>query len=318
MTPHNERNNKNSVLSRGSRRNTQSFKTKGADTTKLLTLNTHSLQEADYEQKLLWFLDGVLKEQPDVLALQEVSQSADAPPADRGLLKGLFVCQGQEPVIRADNHALRVAAGLRKAGISCSWFWQPVKIGYGKYDEGMALFVLNQEIAEADSFYISRCQEYDNWKTRKVLGIRGSRRRDWFYTIHMGWWQDEEEPFSVQWQRLEQQLLLKKREARIWLMGDFNSPAGLKGQGYDCVRSCGWQDTYKLAWECDCGATVEGVIDGWEGLKGGQIPGLGMRIDYIWCSTSTPVRSSKVIFNGKNWPKISDHFGVLVEIEDHG
>lgn len=318
MTPHNERNNKNSVLSWGSRRNTQSFKTKGADTTKLLTLNTHSLQEADYEQKLLWFLDGVLKEQPDVLALQEVSQSADAPPADWGLLKGLFVCQGQEPVIRADNHALRVAAGLRKAGISCSWFWQPVKIGYGKYDEGMALFVLNQEIAEADSFYISHCQEYDNWKTRKVLGIRGSRRRDWFYTIHMGWWQDEEEPFSVQWQRLEQQLLLKKREARIWLMGDFNSPAGLKGQGYDCVRSCGWQDTYKLAWECDCGATVEGVIDGWEGLKGGQIPGLGMRIDYIWCSTSTPVRSSKVIFNGKNWPKISDHFGVLVEIEDHG
>lgn len=259
----------------------------------------------------------IQREQPDVLALQEVSQSVSAPPADRALVNGLFVCPGQEPTVREDNHALRVARGLQEAGISCSWFWQPIKIGYGKYDEGMALFALNQEITEADSFYISGCREYDNWKTRKVFGIRGSRCKDWFYTIHMGWWQDEEEPFAAQWQRLEQQLLLKKRESRIWLMGDFNSPAGLKGQGYDCVRASGWQDTYKLAWEYDCGATVEGVIDGWESLKGGQVPGLGMRIDYIWCSTAAPVHSSKVIFNGTNGPKVSDHFGILVEIKDH-
>lgn len=113
-----------------------------------------------------------------MLALQEVSQSAGVPPADQALLKSLFVCPGQEPTVREDNHALRVARGLQEAGISCSWFWQPIKIGYGEYDEGMALFALNQEITEADSFYISGCREYENWKTRKVFGIRGSRCGD--------------------------------------------------------------------------------------------------------------------------------------------
>ena len=182
-----------------------------------------------------------------MLALQEVSQSAGVPPADQALLKSLFVCPGQEPTVREDNHALRVARGLREAGVSCSWFWQPIKIGYGEYDEGMALFALNQEIAEADSFYISGCREYGNWKTRKVFGIRGSRCGDWFYTIHMGWWQDEEEPFAQQWLRLQSALQHKKQESAVWLMGDFNSPSEFRAQGYDCIRNAGWLDTYCLA-----------------------------------------------------------------------
>lgn len=257
-------------------------------------------------------MDVIVKEQPDILALQEVSQSVGAPPAEGRLLKGLFTCRGQEPVIRKDNHALQVASGLEKAGVHCSWFWQPVKIGYGKYDEGMALFCLNQEIREAESFYISGCTAYENWKTRKVLGIRTDQYDDWFYSVHMGWWQDEEESFRDQWNRLEQRLLTRKREARIWLLGDFNSPCGIAGQGYDCVCASGWKDTYELAGERDSGATVEGVIDGWESQKGGQVPGLGMRIDYIWCSVAVPVQTSRVIFNGSNGLKVSDHFGVLV------
>ncbi len=279
-------------------------------------MNTHSLQEADYSQKLSWFIDEIVKEKPDILALQEVCQSVDAPPVNGALLKGLFVCQGQEPVIREDNHALQVAAGLEKAGVSCSWFWQPIKIGYGKYDEGMALFCLNQEIREAETFFISGCTAYENWKTRKVMGIRTSKYDDWFYTIHMGWWQDEEEPFITQWERLDQRLVSRKRESKVWLLGDFNSPSGIAGQGYDCVCASGWKDTYELAQERDSGATVEGVIDGWEGRKGSQVPGLGMRIDYIWCSVSASVQDFRVVFNGINGPKVSDHFGVLVTIQD--
>lgn len=230
----------------------------------------------------------------------------------------MFPCGAQGYVVREDNHALRIAQGLLEAGVSCSWYWEPVKIGYGRYDEGMALFCLGHTILEADSFFLSGCREYDNWKTRKAIGVRMSGCGDWFYTVHMGWWQDEEEPFAAQWQRLEHQLILKKREARIWIMGDFNSPAGLAGQGYDCVRSSGWNDTYGMAWECDSGATVEGLIDGWESRSEHTVPGLGMRIDYIWCSAVVPVRSSKVIFNGENGPKISDHYGVLAEVGEYG
>ena len=46
---------------------------------KLLTLNTHSLIEPDYEAKREAFVDFIAEEQPDVFALQEVNQTAAAP-----------------------------------------------------------------------------------------------------------------------------------------------------------------------------------------------------------------------------------------------
>ena len=46
---------------------------------KLLTLNTHSLIEPDYEAKRKIFVDFIAREQPEVFALQEVNQTAAAP-----------------------------------------------------------------------------------------------------------------------------------------------------------------------------------------------------------------------------------------------
>ena len=55
---------------------------------KLLTLNTHSLLEENYEQKTRDFVAAVIKERPDILALQEVNQSVNAKEADQELLEG--------------------------------------------------------------------------------------------------------------------------------------------------------------------------------------------------------------------------------------
>lgn len=54
---------------------------------KLLTLNTHSLEERDYEKKLKIFTEEILKEKPDVIALQEVNQPLDGEEADGEVLK---------------------------------------------------------------------------------------------------------------------------------------------------------------------------------------------------------------------------------------
>lgn len=54
---------------------------------KLLTLNTHSLEEKDYEKKLKIFTEEILKEKPDVIALQEVNQPLDGEEADGEVLK---------------------------------------------------------------------------------------------------------------------------------------------------------------------------------------------------------------------------------------
>lgn len=282
---------------------------------KLLTINTHSLQEVNYRQKLTWFVETVRKEMPDIIAMQEVNQSVSAPLAGPELLDGYSPCPDCKVPIRQDNHAANAARLLAQAGLTYFWTWVPAKIGYGKYDEGLALLSLRDPISEIDSFYISQIRDYQNWRTRKVLGIRTTNRKDWFYTVHMGWWQDEQEPFLAQWQLMERELAARKKLYPTWLMGDFNSPAEVLGQGYDCIRSSGWQDSYTMARKNDEGLTVAGVIDGWREYLKDADKVSGMRIDHIWCSKELPIKSSRVIFNGKKEPIISDHFGVLVETE---
>lgn len=280
---------------------------------KLMTLNTHSLQEPDYTKKLEQFVRTVCQEQPDVIALQEVNQTASAPAAEDALLTGLFPCPQNHLPIRQDNHAAHAARLLRQAGLECSWTCMPVKTGYGIYDEGLAFLCLSRKITAARSFYISGCTDYQNWKTRRALGIRTSGCEDWFYTVHTGWWQDEEEPFKDQWKRLDAALEHHKQRHTIWLSGDFNSPAGLRGEGFDLILADGWHDTRQLAAHKDeSGITVKGCIDGWRG-DDHQPPASGMRLDYIWCSRPAPVKSSRVIFNGMCEPEVSDHYGVMIE-----
>ena len=275
---------------------------------KLLTLNTHSLQEENDLQKLDWFVQTVCAQRPDVIALQEVNQPVDAQSLSTRLPEDFAPAAGSSVPLKEGNHALRVAERLKVKGLPYSWTWLGVKLGYGKYDEGLALFRRDDPIRVTDCILLSSRDDYQNWKTRKALGIRWGQ--DWFYTLHMGWWDDGEEPFAAQWQRLEEALAEKKRGGRIWLLGDFNSPAGVRGEGYDLMARSGWLDTYCLADERQGSATVEGAIDGWRDKASA-----GLRIDHIWCSAPVSVRRSKVIFDGVRWPKISDHFGVVVETD---
>jgi len=275
---------------------------------KILTLNTHSLREADYEIKLAAFVEFILRERPDIIAMQEVNQSAESPIARdcRGMVK---LPESRIP-LRADNHALQVADILEDGGIAVSWTYLPIKLGYGRYDEGIALMCLNGSISDTDTCTISRRDDYLNWRTRKALGVRTDNHPEWFYTVHMGWWHDEEEPFSGQWDILNRRLGPAAMKNRVWLMGDFNAPAEVRNEGYDLISHTGWKDTFFMAEKRDEGHTVRGAIDGWRGMISENS---GMRIDHIWCSQSVPVKTSKVVFDGAHEPVISDHFGVMIE-----
>lgn len=278
---------------------------------KILTLNTHSLQEDNYEEKLGAFLEFTLRERPDLIALQEVNQSADAPIARD--FCGMIRLPEIDIPLKADNHALRVAGHLEREGVPVSWAYLPIKLGYGRYDEGVAVLSLNAGIVAADICTVSHVDDYQNWRTRKALGVRVEGCADWFYSMHMGWWQDELEPFALQWRRLDAHLSERKGRGRVWLLGDFNSPAQVRGQGYDLIAESGWKDSYFLAQDRDDGLTVRGVIDGWRGLIADADDARGMRIDHIWCSGEAQVRRSRVVFSGRFEPVVSDHFGVMIE-----
>jgi len=93
------------------------------------------------------------------------------------------------------------------------------------------------------------------------------------------------------------------------LMGDFNTDAINSPEDYKMILSQGLYDTYTAAIEKDSGITVGGNIDGWSKNKEDK------RIDYIFSNKKIKVLSSKVIFNGKNHPVVSDHYGLEVILD---
>ena len=225
---------------------------------KILTLNTHSLQEENHKQKLFWFVEGILREKPDIIALQEVNQTADEE------LMALELLEGQYPIpgcmqIRKDNYAALVASSLRQAGIDCYWVWLPVKRGYDKFDEGVAILSLGRPIRCVDQFPISRVNDYNNWRTRAALGVQLEGLEDWFYCLHMGWWNDESERFLDQWRILNSCIAAKRMCGNVWLMGDFNAPDTVPGQSYEHIVASGWIDTYKAAHRKEDGITVGAI-----------------------------------------------------------
>lgn len=284
---------------------------------KIMTMNTHSLAEPDFEQKREQFVQVLLRERPDILALQEVNQTMTAPAAGSGSSSGYLPCPGVSVPLREDNYALWLAERLSAEGLSCQWSWLPAKIGYDRYDEGMALFS-RVPVAEVEVCRISQADDYHNWKTRKILGIRTEGPDTvWYYCVHMGWWDDNEESFESQWRVLNRHMEEKKAAgARVWLLGDFNSPSDVRDQGYDCVMKDGWLDTYDLAEEKDSGITVGHVIDGWRERPSGEEAQKGMRLDYLFCSEPVQVLCSRVMCSGIRDPQVSDHYGVMIETRE--
>lgn len=275
------------------------------DRLRLLTLNTHSLMEADNAFCLRTLAQAIIREKVDVIALQEVNQSANAPQAEAKRLAELhFVpCEREKP-IREDNFALALSQLLLAQDARFFWTWAYAHQGYRIYEEGVALLSrtpITGMKAATVSTPQGRC-------SRKIAAIRTQalHGQSWFYSVHMGWWQDAEDPFAGQWQRL---VALAAQDADSgYLLGDFNSPAHVRGEGYDLVASSGWEDCFIRARKKDAGATVAGQIDGWR--QGAVDP---MRIDFAFTNHPGTTLSSRVIFGGDFYPVISDHFGVLTE-----
>ena len=273
---------------------------------KLLTLNTHSLIEEDYFNKLNEFVKAVSKIKFDLIALQEVNQTFS-----KEIITDLdrFTPCVENSVIRADNHIYNAVKMLEEMGLNYYFSYLPIKRGYGILDEGVGIMSLSP-IIETDVLLVSSKDDYSDWKTRKLLGVKTKDYSDtWFYSVHFGFWGDEDEPFLSQWQKTNDYM---KHHNKVFLLGDFNSPAEIRNEGYDKILENGWYDTYNLAKTKDNGITVGKVIDGWKDKIESTD---GMRIDQIWCNKKVNVEKSEVVFNGENYPTVSDHYGVTLTLK---
>lgn len=262
----------------------------------LLTLNCHSWQEENQMEKIKYLAQVIKEKSYDVIALQEVSQRIDGAPAYANIKKG--------------NYALVLLQELKALGVTdYSFAWDLSHLGYEGYEEGLALLT-KHPIIETHSFFVSKGTNTNYWKTRKIVGakIDYQNKPMFFYSCHTGWWHDEEEPFNYQADALMDHV---SKEETVFLMGDFNNSASLKGEGYDYLLEKGFYDTYHLAEEKDEGITVKGKIAGWSENKE------DLRIDLILTNKPVQVKYSHVIFNGRNKDVVSDHFGVEAKIENN-
>ena len=257
---------------------------------KILTLNTHSIIEDDYESKLKIFVDSIAQINPDIICLQEVNQSIDI----------------ENPLkITTDNHTKRVIELLELKGIKYNFEHLPIKIAYKNYVEGVSV-LSKDEIIDKKTLLLSKTNDFYNWKKRMALGVK-IKSGYWFYSCHFGWFNDFEEPFIYQWKSLKS--AINKKDI-AFICGDFNTDSSIKGEGYIMVLNDGFFDTYSLANIKDDGFTVEGEIDGWDGNKEKK------RIDYIFVNKPLEIEKSEVVFNDKNHKRVSDHFGILVTIKE--
>lgn len=70
-------------------------------------------------------------------------------------------------IIKEDNYALGLSQLL---GDQYNWNYIPVKVGYGKFDEGVAIFS-KYPIVNSENTLLTQTNDYTFWKKRNSLGV---------------------------------------------------------------------------------------------------------------------------------------------------
>ena len=273
-----------------------------------LTLNTHSWCEPHQIVKIHELARFIADRQVDVIALQEVNQYLHSPIVDTPL-----GYQGGAGIpIREDNYALLLVRFLADLGLQYEWALTETHIGWDRYDECVAV-LSRVPIERIEPIVMSPQYSYDRVERRSSLAVRVGTDAGsvWCASAHMSWWDFQGEPlFAQEFARLSQALTERGQDAPVLLGGDFNTAAQVRGEGYDLVLSSGLIDTREIAQSTDGEFTVHREIAGWEGQEDAK------RIDFVFADRAVKVLSHAVVFRDNSPEAISDHSGVLVELDE--
>ena len=134
---------------------------------KILSLNTHSLVDSNEEHSIHTLASFIEAERPDIICLQEVNQPRGLPLADTTRRSPLPTKADDVFFVpyREGNFLLLLLDELFAKGINYNACWLPIKIGYEKFDEGLALL----------SFYPKYCV------IKIQIALRHKRRQSYGY-----------------------------------------------------------------------------------------------------------------------------------------
>jgi maltose 6'-phosphate phosphatase len=243
--------------------------------------------------------DGIKRIDPDIVCFQEVGEwsGGNVQTPDSIVFGSSNSNMARQIMRRLDEHYF----------VTMDWS----HYGFDVWLEGSAILSKHPFI-DTESRFISNPDNgrHKFWKSRNVpmarIDLPGAERVNVF-SVHAGWWDDEDEPFQDQYTNLMAWVgEVSNPSGTTILCGDFNVAAGSRGQEF-MTNGTGFSDQYALANPDGLlDATIGGAIDGWEGSDSGQ------RIDYILMNDDSPfeVAEAEIIFTEEGFGIVSDHAGV--------
>lgn len=267
-------------------------------TIKLLTLNTHSWYEENFEEKFAELIKALLVHDFDIICFQEINQKLES-----------TILQ-EKPRIRSTNFALLVTNALNAAHKNerYTFTYEPFKISYESHEEGLAILTRHKTL-ETESFYITPEHQKHSWKERKglvsTIEVKGIPLR--IVNVHTGHYGDLEFSFFKQLKEIKSTF---DDFEHVFICGDFNTEEDSKGypQILDMLMVHDMHTLCKNPTKDTQIYTVDALIAGWDTHH-------KKRIDYIFSKQAYNVQTSQLIFDNNNFKQISDHFGYYVEFE---
>ena len=254
----------------------------------ILTLNLHTYQENDQEDKFDEIVRAIRIYSPDFICFQECAQRFDTEFID------------SDEKIRRDNMAEIIVQKLKKNNAEYFYFWDWSHYGWDIWEEGIAI-LSKFPFKEKKSLYISESQSvYDIFGSRRALYVSVIHPEYGTVNVvstHLSW---ESEGLMYQIEELGNLVSQGEKNGQCIsiVCGDFNDePSGI---GYKRFIDLGFKDTYSLA-------TPD--------FPNGPTYPPDIRIDYIFFRTNyeadIKVQSSDILFDGRAFKNVSDHFGVM-------
>jgi len=290
----------------------------------VLTLNLHTYQEIHSEgmaeseltdelarQRIESYgplfdriADGINQLDPDVVCFQEVGEWSGG------------IAENPASIVFGSSDSNMVHQILKRLDEHYFHTMDWSHYGFDVWLEGSAI-LSKHPINDSGSRFISKPNNsrYDFWKSRNVpmaqIDLPGTGSINVF-SVHAGWWDDEEEPFQNQYRNLMTWAGETANPGGTTILcGDFNVAAGSEGHNF-ITTGTGYSDQYALANPDGLhDATIGGAIDGWQSSDRGK------RIDYILMNDDSPleVTGAGIVFTEERYGVVSDHAGIYARFD---
>ena len=252
---------------------------------KLLSLNLHLLVEETISKNQDTISRFIFDNDIDVIFLQEVAQRINSP-----------IYNGD---IKVDNYGKVLMDKLEDLGKSYYFYYEIGNISYNTVDEGVAI-LSKYPLVRKKSFYVSRETSYDKFWTRRIVkaSINYNNQVIDLISVHLGWTHGEE----VFEDQIDQLMLEVSNDNLTLIGGDFNVSETSKEYQHTIK-----QDLTDLYYNGD-----ESYFHDRTHMDYIDVKKIATRIDYIFSNRKLKTISREIVFEED---RVSDHFGVMMEIE---